>query len=63
MPKQRNTKFHTIDEVAGKLGQSSKSVRRKLKAGDIPYYRFGTSIRIGDGDLEAYIEECRVINN
>lgn len=60
MRRKRNAKFHTVDQVAEVLGESSKSVRRKLKAGDIPYYRFGKAIRIGNGDFDAYCERCRV---
>lgn len=57
--KPENRVFHTVDQVAEILGESPKSTRRKLKAGELPYYRFGKSIRIGDGDLRAYCENHR----
>lgn len=59
MSKKRNTTFHTVDEIAARLNESPKSVRRKLQAGEIPFYRFGKSIRIGNADFAAYTDTCR----
>ena len=52
--------FYTVDQVAEILNESTKTIRRRLKAGDIPHYRFGASVRIGDGDLLSYCESCKV---
>jgi excisionase family DNA binding protein len=43
--------FLTVQDVAELLGMSIKTVRRMMAAGELPFYRFGRSIRIAEIDL------------
>jgi excisionase family DNA binding protein len=59
MSRPQNKVFYTVNQVAERIQQSEKAIRRKLKAGILPFHKFGKSIRIGDGDLDEYIQRCR----
>ena len=59
MTKTNNTKpetgvYYTVKEVAARWLSSERSVRRKIKAGNLVSHRFGRLIRISDEDLTVY---------
>ena len=46
--------YLTLPEAAAYVGQSVKTLRRRISAGTLPAYRFGPrSIRVRLADLEA----------
>lgn len=45
-----------IDEISRYLGVSTQTVRRMVKAGDIPYLRMGKALRFVPADVLASIE-------
>jgi excisionase family DNA binding protein len=49
----------TIDEAAEVLSLSTKTIRRRIDAGEIPVHRPGRVIRIAENDLIAYIAQTR----
>jgi excisionase family DNA binding protein len=49
-----------IPEVAQLLGLSEKTVRRRVKAGEIPSVFIGGVYRISRADLEEYLERAKV---
>ena len=57
--KTEPTKFHTVDQVADELGVSARSVRRWIKRKELVVHQFGTSVRVADSDLKAFIERHR----
>lgn len=46
----------SIPEAGRYLGVSPDTVRRLIRAGDIPHARIGASIRIRRIDLDAYLD-------
>ena len=46
----------TLKEVGLILGLSERSVRRIVRAGDLPAIRIGASPRIRSADLRAYLD-------
>jgi excisionase family DNA binding protein len=48
-------KFYTVNQVADALGVSPRTVRRRIKSGDLVAHHFGTAVRIAESDLEAFI--------
>ena len=53
----------TVTIVAEILRTSEKTVRRRIKNGELPFVRHGRAIRILPEDLEAYIAARRVFGN
>ena len=49
------TKFLTAPEIADVLKISRASSYRLLSKGEIPYVKFGRTLRVRDLDLEAFI--------
>jgi len=49
----------TIKEVAGLANVSSRTVRRWIDAGQLPFYRLGRAIRISDEDVRNMLERCK----
>jgi excisionase family DNA binding protein len=47
--------FFTIAEVAENLRVASRTVRRWIDAGDLVVHRMGGVVRIGEGDLRAFL--------
>ena len=47
--------YLTIAEVAGTLGVSTKTVRRRIDAGALPCYRDGRVVRVPQAGLDEYI--------
>ncbi len=45
-PSSQIPRFYTVKGVSGALSLEETTVRRILKRGALPYYKFGSSIRI-----------------
>jgi excisionase family DNA binding protein len=52
-------KFYTVDEVAGALGVSTRSVRRWIKRKKLVAHQFGAAVRIAESDLKAFVADHR----
>jgi excisionase family DNA binding protein len=52
-------KFITIGEVADRLAVHPRTVRRRIKSGDLVAHRFGRSVRIAEVDLRAFLAAHR----
>ena len=48
-----------IPEVARRLDVSEKTVRRWIDRGELPVHRLGSSIRISEADLSAFLAQRR----
>ena len=57
---QRVPALFTVDQVAERLGVSTKQVRRLIASRELPHHRIGRLIRITDADLTAFIRSRRV---
>jgi excisionase family DNA binding protein len=51
--------FLKAPEVAELLGVSTKTVRRLLDAGELPFHRFRRSIRISEADYPSFAARHR----
>jgi excisionase family DNA binding protein len=51
----------TVDQVAGFLAVSPKTVRRMIKDGRLPYHRISGGVRVSAADLDGYIAASRSI--
>jgi excisionase family DNA binding protein len=51
--------FFTIAEVAECLGVCPRTVRRRIKSGELVAHRFGRALRIAESDLKAFIARHR----
>ena len=49
--------YYTVDQTAGLLSVSTKTIRRLIKSGDIPHLRIGRSIRLGHKEVEDWVEK------
>ena len=52
-------KFYTIDEVAGLLGVSTRTIRRSIDCEELIAHKFGRAVRIAESDLNAFIAQHR----
>ena len=57
---QPGHRFHSIPTVAERLDVSEKSVRRYIERGELPAYKIGGQIRIGEEDLQNFLRSCRM---
>lgn len=58
----RRGRLLTVDEVADRLGVSVAYVRRRLIfERRLPYIKLGSKVRIGERDLEEFIESKVVV--
>ena len=56
-PEQQSSRLLTVDEAAERLSVSPAYVRRRLIfERRIPYVKLGSKVRIGELDLERFIE-------
>ncbi|MEZ5942471.1 MAG: helix-turn-helix domain-containing protein [Planctomycetaceae bacterium] len=54
--------FHTVSQVADRLGVSASCIYQLIESGQLVPHRLGPNrgaIRISERDLLAYIESCR----
>jgi excisionase family DNA binding protein len=47
-------------EAAGRLGVTLRSLYRFIDEGDLAAYKFGRVIRLKEGDVDRYMESCRI---
>lgn len=52
---------HSVMAVARLVGVSERSVRRLITGGELPAVRIGRRVGVRQGDLEAFLERCRVV--
>ena len=52
-------RFFTVAAVAALLDVSVRTVRRWIKRGDLVAHRFGTTVRIAESDLNAFLARQR----
>ena len=53
--KKRDLRLFTVDYLAEHLSVSDKSIRRWISTGELPHHRLGTSIRVSEEDLDAFL--------
>lgn len=53
------TQLLTINEVAHQESVSTRTVRRQIESGDLPYYRIGRAIRVSPEDLAAFLKRAK----
>ena len=58
MTEHNEPNFESVAEVAHDLGVSEKHIRRLMKNGELPFYRFGHAIRVNRQDKEKYLKSC-----
>ena len=49
----------SVAAVADRLDVSTKTVRRWIAAGELRIHRLGRSVRIGETDLQKFLEDHR----
>ena len=49
----------SVAAVADRLDVSTKTVRRWIEAGELRIHRLGRSVRIGETDLQQFLEDHR----
>jgi excisionase family DNA binding protein len=54
-------KYYTVEEVAGLLNVSSRTVRRWVRTKLVESYKFGTARGIGSSGLKTLVARCRDI--
>lgn len=48
-------RFLTVDDIAERLNVSTKTVRRRIKAGALPVHRIGRLVRVSEADFAAFL--------
>lgn len=51
----------TANEVAAQLGLSQTKIYDLARSGDLPCYRFGSSVRFDQQEVKGYIQSCQSI--
>lgn len=59
MAEQVRSEFMSAAEVADDLNVSLKHVRRLIKNGELPHYKFGSVIRVHRDDINNYVSKCK----
>ena len=52
-------RFFTVAEVAEHLSVSTRTIRRWIESCELVAHRFGRAVRIGEGDLRAFLATHR----
>jgi len=55
------TTFITIDELAARLGTSTRHIRRLVAERRIPYVKIGRLVRFDPADIATWIDGRRVL--
>lgn len=53
----------TLADAADFVGVSTRTLRRKIQAGELTAHRFGRLLRISEADLTAFLEEHRNVSS
>jgi len=53
-------RWMSTKEAAEHLGVTLRSLYRFIDEGSLPAYKFGRVIRLKEGDVDGFIEACRV---
>ncbi len=53
--RRHRIQFFTIDETAEMLRVATRTVRRRIAAGELIAHRFGGAVRIAESDLRAFL--------
>jgi len=48
-------RFISVDQIAARLGLTTKATRIKIARGQLPFRRLGKLIRVDEGELEKFI--------
>jgi excisionase family DNA binding protein len=59
-PRSHSVRSFTIKQVAERWSSSERTVRRRIKTGDLAAFRVGSLLRILESDLEAFEAKYRV---
>ena len=60
MTDQKAKPYYTIRDLAELLQVSGMTIRRRMDAGDLPYYKIGDAVRFRPEDVEAFLDARRV---
>ena len=52
-------KLLSVEDVAGKVSVHPETIRRLIRAGELPASMVGSSYRIAPADLDAYLQAHR----
>ena len=58
-PGEFKRRLFNVNEVADALGVCTKTVRRRIAEGVLPYHLIGRQIRVSGDDFDAYIATQR----
>jgi excisionase family DNA binding protein len=50
----------SLQHAAARIGFTVHALRRWIRLRRLPYHRVGARIMLDEGDLERFIDECRV---
>ena len=56
---QKGLALLSVPEICQELGMGKSWVYKKIKSGEIPSMKLGSTIKVARRDLEAYLEEHR----
>jgi excisionase family DNA binding protein len=51
--------FYAVDDIAGMLGVSTRTVRRWIDQKQLAAHKFGRAVRVADSDLRSFLSENR----
>lgn len=54
-------KFYTVDDVAGLLSISTRTVRRLIDRKELVAHKLGRAVRIAESDLNAFLARHRCL--
>lgn len=55
-----NSRLLTVQQAADRLNVSVRNIRHQIHQRRIPIVKIGRLVRIDEGELEAFIDRCRV---
>ena len=55
--------FYTVQELAGLLKVTPKTIYRMVERGDLPCHRIGRIKRFSREDVEAFLNRCRTVGS
>ena len=61
MPHTGGEEWLSTHQAARRLGVSTPTLYRYVDKGQLMAYRFGRTMRLKSGEVDAYIESCRIM--